>query len=186
MALLVAWGFGAVALHASGDRARELREAVQRSAILGALNDALPPSGPLLNVLRRVDPTPPRPRPGRRRRRRPTRPRADDPEVRGGRRLDRARARHRLRPRRRRARAGSPAPGLVVTNAHVVAGEDDTTVSVEGGPELEATAVHYDTRNDLAVLAVAGLERAARSSSSSDRGKGDRRRGDRLSRRTGR
>ena len=41
-------------------------------------------------------------------------------------------------------------PGLVVTNAHVVAGEDDTTVSLEGGSELDATAVHYDTRNDLA------------------------------------
>ena len=58
LALLLAWGFGAVALHASGDRPRDLREAVQRSAILGALNDALPPSGPLLHVLRRVDPTP--------------------------------------------------------------------------------------------------------------------------------
>ena len=44
----------------------------------------------------------------------------------------------------------------MVTNAHVVAGEDDTTVSVEGGAELDATAVHYDPRNDLAVLAVAG------------------------------
>ena len=40
------------------DRVRDLREAVQRSTILGALNDVLPPSGPLLHVLRRVDPTP--------------------------------------------------------------------------------------------------------------------------------
>ena len=46
--------------------------------------------------------------------------------------------------------------GLVVTNAHVVAGQDDTTVSVEGGAELDATAVHYDPRNDLAVLRGAG------------------------------
>ena len=52
-------------------------------------------------------------------------------------------------------------PGLVVTNAHVVAGEDDTTVSLDGGPELDATAVHYDPRNDLAVLEVAGARRAA-------------------------
>ena len=58
LALLLAWGFGAVALHANGNGARDLRKAVQQSAILAALNDALPPSGPLLNVLRRVDPTP--------------------------------------------------------------------------------------------------------------------------------
>src|ERR1044072_2432772 len=42
LGLLVCWGFGAVALHASG--VRDLREAVQRSTILGALNDVLPPS----------------------------------------------------------------------------------------------------------------------------------------------
>ena len=58
LGLLIAWAFGAVALHAPGPNARDLRSAVQRSAILGALNDALPPSGPLLNVLRRIDPTP--------------------------------------------------------------------------------------------------------------------------------
>jgi S1-C subfamily serine protease len=52
-------------------------------------------------------------------------------------------------------------PGLVVTNAHVVAGDDDTTVSVSGGSELEATAVHYDSRNDLAVLEVEGLDAPA-------------------------
>jgi S1-C subfamily serine protease len=49
----------------------------------------------------------------------------------------------------------------VVTNAHVVAGEDDTTVSLEGGAELDASAVHYDTRNDLALLEVAGLDAPA-------------------------
>jgi uncharacterized membrane protein required for colicin V production len=159
LALLLAWGFGAVALHANGDSARDLRRAVQQSAILGVLNDALPPSGPLLNVLRRVDPTPsvhgpdanvPAPSEGS----------ADDPEVRGA--------------------GGSTVkvlgtacglgvegsgwvagPGLVVTNAHVVAGEDDTTVSLDGGDELDATAVHYDTRNDLALLEVDGLDAPA-------------------------
>ncbi len=49
----------------------------------------------------------------------------------------------------------------MVTNAHVVAGEDDTTVAPDGGAALDATAVHYDTRNDLAVLAVSGLEAPA-------------------------
>jgi S1-C subfamily serine protease len=46
----------------------------------------------------------------------------------------------------------------VVTNAHVVAGETDTTVATSGGTELGATPVHSEPRNDLAVLAVEGLE----------------------------
>jgi len=45
-------------------------------------------------------------------------------------------------------------PGLVVTNAHVVAGEDDTTVTTPGGASLRATALHYDPENDLALLHV--------------------------------
>jgi S1-C subfamily serine protease len=49
-------------------------------------------------------------------------------------------------------------PGLVVTNAHVVAGEDDTVVQARGaGPRLDATAVAFDPANDVAVLRVSGL-----------------------------
>ena len=44
--------------------------------------------------------------------------------------------------------------GVIVTNAHVVAGEDDTTVTTPSGEEVDATAVHFDTRNDLAILGV--------------------------------
>ena len=51
------------------------------------------------------------------------------------------------------------APGLVVTNAHVVAGEDDTVVFPEGGDDEEATVVAFDAARDLAVLAVPDLER---------------------------
>src|SRR4029079_2477547 len=47
---------------------------------------------------------------------------------------------------------GVAAPGVVVTNAHVVAGEDDTTVSTRAGASFDATAVHYDTDTDLAIL----------------------------------
>jgi S1-C subfamily serine protease len=46
------------------------------------------------------------------------------------------------------------APNLVVTNAHVVAGEDDTTVSTQGGATFDASAVHYDPANDLAILRI--------------------------------
>ena len=45
-------------------------------------------------------------------------------------------------------------PGLVVTNAHVVAGEHDTSVVTRGGLHVGATPVHYDPSNDLAVLRV--------------------------------
>jgi S1-C subfamily serine protease len=51
------------------------------------------------------------------------------------------------------------APGLVVTNAHVVAGQDDTRVLVRGeGPSLHADAVAFDSTNDIAVLRVDGLQ----------------------------
>jgi S1-C subfamily serine protease len=47
---------------------------------------------------------------------------------------------------------------VVVTNAHVVAGQDDTVVQIGGdGPELPARALAYDARNDVAVLRVSGL-----------------------------
>jgi S1-C subfamily serine protease len=46
------------------------------------------------------------------------------------------------------------APGLIVTNAHVVAGSDDTTVTTRGGVEADANAVHYEPRNDLAILST--------------------------------
>jgi S1-C subfamily serine protease len=48
-------------------------------------------------------------------------------------------------------------PGVVVTNAHVVAGEDDTTVEADGGDGMDATAVVFDPHNDVAVLSVPGL-----------------------------
>jgi len=50
------------------------------------------------------------------------------------------------------------APGYVVTNAHVVAGDQHPTVEVGGRwLGLNATVVSFDRRNDLAVLRVPGL-----------------------------
>lgn len=46
------------------------------------------------------------------------------------------------------------APGLVVTNAHVLAGEDETTVTTVDGATLDATPVLYEPRNDLALLRI--------------------------------
>jgi S1-C subfamily serine protease len=49
--------------------------------------------------------------------------------------------------------------GVVVTNAHVIAGQQDTRVLPEGEePGLPAVAIAFDPRNDLALLRVGGLD----------------------------
>ncbi len=52
-------------------------------------------------------------------------------------------------------------PGLIVTNAHVVAGEDETVVQRSDGSEVMATVVAFDPRRDLAVLSAPDLDRPA-------------------------
>jgi S1-C subfamily serine protease len=150
----LAWLLGAVALQTPG--ATKLREAIQRSTILGALNSALPPSGPILNALARFDPFPqiagppvdvaP-----------PNSKLARDPQI-------RADAPGVVRVLGTACGLGIEgsgwvaAPGTVVTNAHVVAGTTDTVVQPQGvGPHLDATPVHFDARNDVAVLRVTGM-----------------------------
>jgi S1-C subfamily serine protease len=154
VALGLVWVFGAVALHAPGTT--RLRADVQQSLILRSLNDVLPPSGPILRALNRVDPAPsivgPAPPVA------PPDPRtASDPDVEAaGASIVRV-----LGTACGLGVEGSgwvAAPGVVVTNAHVVAGEDDTTVTTQEGASLEATPVYYDPENDLAMLHVdAGL-----------------------------
>jgi S1-C subfamily serine protease len=150
VALGMAWILGAVALHAPGTG--QLRIDVQRSAILRRLNDLLPPSGPVLKALNRVDPAPSIAGPTT-----PVAPPdaaiADDPDV-----LDASPSVVRvLGTACGLGVEGSgwvAAPSLVVTNAHVVAGQDDTTVNTAEGASLGAVAVHYDPGNDLAVLRI--------------------------------
>jgi S1-C subfamily serine protease len=150
VALGLTWIFGAVALHAPGTT--QLRGDVQRSLILRRLNDLLPPSGPILNALNRVDPAPSIAG--------PTTPLSPpDPAIAGD--ADVRRASHSIvRVLGTACGLGIEgsgwvaAPGLVVTNAHVVAGEDDTTVATLDGASLKATPVHYDPGNDLALLRV--------------------------------
>jgi S1-C subfamily serine protease len=49
-------------------------------------------------------------------------------------------------------------PDTVVTNAHVVAGEQDTSVEAGGHPpELAARPIAFDPTDDVAVLHVSGL-----------------------------
>ncbi len=51
--------------------------------------------------------------------------------------------------------------GLVVTNAHVVAGEDETIVQRSDGTTVRAQVVAFDPNRDLAVLAATDLGRPA-------------------------
>ncbi|HVF13890.1 MAG TPA: MarP family serine protease [Acidimicrobiales bacterium] len=52
----------------------------------------------------------------------------------------------------------SVAADLVLTNAHVVAGQEDTVVVRPDGTRLEATPVAFDPDRDLALLSVPGLD----------------------------
>jgi S1-C subfamily serine protease len=55
----------------------------------------------------------------------------------------------------------TPAPDIIVTNAHVVAGVERPTVLRTDGQRLRATVVAFDPNRDLAVLRVPGLDRPA-------------------------
>src|SRR4051794_23893235 len=154
VALGLAWLAGAVALQTPG--AVAFRDEIQRSSILKRLNDALPPSGPVLNALARFDPF----------------PRIDGPSA--G--VPPPRAAIARDPQVRVAGEGVvkiqgtacglgvegsgwiARDGIVVTNAHVVAGQEDTTVQLGGrGDPLDAEAIAFDPRNDIAVLRVDDL-----------------------------
>lgn len=43
-------------------------------------------------------------------------------------------------------------PDTFVTNAHVVAGQDDTTIQTNDGQSASATPIAFNTRNDIAIL----------------------------------
>ena len=53
------------------------------------------------------------------------------------------------------------ADDLVVTNAHVVAGEDDSDVVLSDGSRMDGTVVAFDPVRDLAVLRTSGADRPA-------------------------
>ncbi len=154
VALGIAWIVGAVALDSSSST--PLRNDIRSSEILRALDKVLPPSGPVLDALARIDPL---------------------PSVHGPAATVRAPTRGILR-RPAVHHAGSSVvrvygmacglgiegsgwdvgPGLVVTNAHVVAGEDHTQVQVGGtGPDLAGEVVGFDVHDDIALLRVPGL-----------------------------
>ncbi len=157
LALGIAWILAAVALHTPG--VRELRKPIQSSLILRELNAVLPPSGPVLRALARFDPLPRISGPGADVSP-PDRGIARDPEVRaaGGSVVRVLGTACGLGVQGSGWVAGD---GVVVTNAHVVAGHDDTTVDVGGdGGDADAVPVWFDVRNDVAVLSVPGISGA--------------------------
>jgi S1-C subfamily serine protease len=158
LGLGIVWIGAAVAAQTSGQDG--LRADIQRSAILRALNEVLPPSGPILDALARLDPLPSI-----------TGPSANvAPPSSAVAREPGARAASRGVVRVLGTACGLAIEGSgwvagpeeVVTNAHVVAGEEDTEVQVGGrSPSLPAVAIAYDPREDIAVLHVAGLSAPA-------------------------
>jgi S1-C subfamily serine protease len=153
-ALGIVWvGAAAIAQSKAGDR---LRASVRQSAVVKQLNSVLPPSGGLLDVLARIDPVPQINGPS------PNVPAPDsamarDPEV------QRA-AQSTVRVLGTACGYGIEGSGwvagngLIVTNAHVIAGETDTTVQSLGqGDGVGATPIWFDPRNDLAILYAPGV-----------------------------
>ncbi len=155
LALGIVWIAAAVAGQTPGQG--QLQADIQRSVILRKLNQVLPPSGPILNALSRLDPIPsisgPSPDVA-----------APEPAI--------AHAAGVQGASRSVVRVDGTACGLaiegsgwvaqpdvVVTNAHVVAGETDTTVEVDGeSPSLPAEPIAFEPQHDLAVLRVPGLD----------------------------
>ena len=150
--VLLCWAVGAVLLYLPGQF--DLRREVQRSVILSRINDEFPPER-LIETLERVDPIgvflgPPAIVPP------PDAALVKDPDV--------------IRASRSVVRVTGIAcglgiegsgwiarRGLVVTNAHVVAGIAQPRVDLSDGRAYAATVVGFEVTNDLAVLRVPGL-----------------------------
>jgi S1-C subfamily serine protease len=149
--LALVWVLGATALLVPGQT--RLRHAVQRSALVRRLDETVPPRS-VLNLLARIDPFPSIAGPAAPQEP-PTRAVLDDPVIRRA-------ANAVVRVIGTACGVGVEGtgwfarPNLVVTAAHVVAGENDTRVQIQGVGLVSARAVAFDARNDVAVLRVAG------------------------------
>ena len=163
--VFLCWAIGAVLLYLPGET--DLRRSVQRSAILSEINDVVPPER-FLEELERVDPIgvflgPPAivaP---------PDKGLATDPDVKRA-------SKSVVRVTGIACGLGVEGSGwvarrgLVVTNAHVVAGIARPRVDTPEGKAFVSTVVAFDSTNDLAVLRVPGLGAAALPLVSPERG----------------
>jgi len=156
VALGVVWVLGAVVLYTPG--AESLRKDAQKSILLGGINRLMPPSGPLIQALHRIDPVPKIARsPGA----------IEVPDAGAGSSTAvRSASASVVKVAGTACGVGVMgsgwvvAPGTIVTNAHVVAGQDDTRVETFDGQVVDATPVAYNPKNDIAVL-QAGIDKQA-------------------------
>ena len=150
--LAIVWVGASVALLTPGET--RIRQEVERSSIVKQLDSALPPRT-LLNLLARIDPFPSIVGPNA-----PTLPPSKgvlrDASI-------RASTTRIVKVLGTACGVGVEGTGwfagrnLVVTAAHVVAGETDTIVRIPGQPlSIPAVIVVLDLHNDIAVLRVAG------------------------------
>lgn len=150
--LALCWVAGATLLYLPGQI--ELRRSVQDSTILSALNEEFPPHR-LIDALSRIDPfavlagpaanvDPPDPKV------------LDSTGVTGAA-LSVVRVVGDACGLGIEGSGWVAAPGLVVTNAHVVAGVSAPRVDRNDGVLLDAQVVSFDKLNDIAVLRVRGL-----------------------------
>jgi S1-C subfamily serine protease len=157
LALGVAWVVASAAVHLP--TSRSIRATVEQSLILHHLDEVLPSSGGVLSVLARLDPLPSI-----------SGPEASVPPP-SGRIAGSAAIQRDLQSVVRivgtacgvgiEGSGWVAAPQTVVTNAHVVAGEQDPTVQVPGDTfGLQANVVEFDPHDDIAVLHVPDLELA--------------------------
>lgn len=150
--IALVWVLGSVLLYAPADG--NLRHKVQTSRIAGRLTSSLPPSR-LIDELVRIDPFQSLAGPA-------AEVTAGDPTL-----LLTAPVRAARRSVVRivgiacgvgvEGSGWIVARGLVVTNAHVVAGVDQPLVDRQGGRVRRATVIVFDATNDLALLRVPGL-----------------------------
>jgi S1-C subfamily serine protease len=148
----VVWVLGAVALLLPGQA--DLRRGAQGSALLQRLNKLVPPTE-ALNALARIDPFPAITGPSA-----PVAP--PDPRLAGAAGVRRA-APSVVRVLGMACGVGVEGtgwvarPDLIVTAAHVVAGQSETVVELQSGGRLPVAVVAFDRRNDIAVLRARDL-----------------------------
>lgn len=149
----IAWIVGAAIVYSSGPG--DLRGEIRESKLLARINGFMPPSGPLIQAIYKIDPFP----------RIATSPgEIAAPEDGVGRSAGvRRAALSVVRVSGVSCGVGvmgsgwAIAPNTVVTNAHVVAGHDQTEVQTVDGRIADATPIAFNPRNDVAVLSV-GLD----------------------------
>ena len=153
--LVLLWVVGAALLYIPGQS--ELRRYAQDSTILSSLNEEVPPSR-LIDALSRIDPFAALAGPS-------ANVEPPDPSVLGSGGVNSA-ALSVVRVIGYACGLGIEgsgwvaAPGLVVTNAHVVAGVSAPRVDRNDGVLLDARVVSFDKKNDVAVLSVPRLKSA--------------------------